>query len=273
MKIFIVTDMEGTAGVLDFQFCWNWEGIPSRLEEGRSLVTDEINAACQGFFDAGATEIDILDGHGQGGIHQASLDPRTKLVVYNPGKYPFGVDETYDAMAWVGQHAKSSTPFSHIPHTGWFNVINYTINGVSVGEFGQMAMVGASMGVQPIFGSGEEAFAKEAVELVPGFEAVAVKRGLTPGSGEELNFEEYKNGYLSAFHLHPDTACKLIKEGAYRAAQRFIEDRDSFAMPTVNPPYNIWMKCREEGPKAPCEQIKSHPSNLIEAMNAKWKTI
>ena len=64
MRVFIVSDMEGVAGIT------NWPGVTGGdplYDEGRKLYTEEINAAARGAFDAGATEVVVMDCHGAGG--------------------------------------------------------------------------------------------------------------------------------------------------------------------------------------------------------------
>ena len=51
MRVFIVSDMEGVAGIT------NWSGVGAGdplYEEGRTLYTEEINAAVRGARAAGA---------------------------------------------------------------------------------------------------------------------------------------------------------------------------------------------------------------------------
>src|SRR5205814_10036736 len=63
MKVFVVSDMEGVAGLV------KWEqttGGDPMYEEGRRLYTEEINAAVRGARAAGATEIVVMDCHGAG---------------------------------------------------------------------------------------------------------------------------------------------------------------------------------------------------------------
>lgn len=266
MRIFIVTDMEGVCGVINHD---DWVTPASRnYEEGRRLLTLEINAAVEGFFAAGATEVLVADGHGAGGVNQACLDPRTLLQRGFPGPYPFGLDRSYDAMAWVGQHAKAGTPFAHIAHTGWFNVLDYRINGTSVGEFGQLAYCGAVLGVPSIFASGDEAFTKEAAALVSGIETVAVKRGLTPGSGDEYDTEGYRNQNLAAVHLHPEKARKLIRAGAERALSSFAAKRESFPLPRIEPPFRREVWYRPNGSTPSYHAIAEHPADFIALMNS-----
>lgn len=173
-----MTDMEGVCGILNHD---DWVIPTGRYyDEGKKLLTMEINAAIEGFYAAGATDIYVADGHGAGGINHSLLDKRAMFVSRGcPGPWPFNLKKDFDAVAWVGQHAKAGTEYAHIAHTGWFNVLDYRINGISVGEFGQLAMCGSYLGVRSIFASGDEAFTIEASELIDGIETVAIKRGLT----------------------------------------------------------------------------------------------
>jgi len=267
MKIFIMTDLEGVAGVINRQ---DYVLFESRYyETSRELLTKEVNAAIEGFFEAGAEKIVVADGHGCGGINQLLLDPRVEYVRGFPGPWPFGLDHTFDAVAWVGQHAKAGTPYAHLPHTGSHHVIDCTINRVSVGEFGQLAMCAASLGVRSIFGSGDEAFTKEARALIKGIETVAVKKGLMPGSGEECTFEEYKDRNVAAIHVHPEKARHLIKEGAKKALNRFKVDKDSFELLEVKPPFKMVTKFRPAGGKQGFIEVKEHPEDIIEMLNGK----
>ncbi|MFC5648189.1 M55 family metallopeptidase [Paenibacillus solisilvae] len=268
MKIFIMTDMEGVCGVASFE---EWATPQGRYyEEGKKLLTMEVNAAIDGFFAAGATEVLVMDGHGHGGINNLLLDNRAfYLKGPLPGPYPFMLDETYDAIAWVGQHAKAGTELAQMAHTGWFNVIDYKINGISVGEFGQIAMCGAALGVRSIFGAGDEAFTKEAAELVPGIETVSVKRGIMPGSGNEYSSEGYQERNNGAIHMHPDKARMFIRQGAELALRKFSENREQFALLKLDPPFTRAITYRTEGRKAAYTIKSEHPSSLIQLLNSK----
>jgi len=69
-------------------------------------------------------------------------------------------------------------------------MLDYAINGLSIGEFAQVALCAQELGIVPIFGSGDLAFTEEARALYPGIETVAVKIGTTPGAGESCTAEE-----------------------------------------------------------------------------------
>lgn len=258
MKIFICTDMEGCAGILNHD---DWVTPSGRwYETGLKILTEETNAAVEGFFEGGASEVVVLDGHGFGGIHPLLLDERAKLLrgQMTPGTY-FNLDKTYGGLAFVGQHAKAGTPYSHITHTGWFNVIDESINGISVGEFGVMALCAMELGIPTIFASGEKALAKEAEKLTPGVITVAVKEGILPDGLEHLSTTAYQKAKLGAIHLHHREACRRIKEGARQAIEKLKkEGKKAFKYPKLKPPYVRVTKFRENNNQPPwTSRVKS----------------
>ena len=65
MKIYLMTDMEGCAGILNFK---DWVFPEGRYyDKGKRLLTLEVNAVAEGFFAAGADEVLVADGHGRSG--------------------------------------------------------------------------------------------------------------------------------------------------------------------------------------------------------------
>ncbi len=247
MRVYLMTDLEGVAGVMNST---DWIYPESRYYElAKELLTKEVNAAVDGFFAAGATDVVVQDGHGHGAVNIALLDSRAKLQRgWNiAGAYPFGMDHgNFDVMAYVGQHPKAGTEYGHLCHTGTFHTVDFQINGISVGEFGQGVLLSQVYGITPIFASGCLAFTKEAAALVQGIETVAVKEGIQPGSGEECTAEEYEKWNWGAIHMQPEAACKAIREGAERALLRYIADPKSFAALSVSPPYSKTVTFRKQ---------------------------
>ena len=64
VRVFIMSDMEGVAGVT--KWAETTGGEPLHADRSR-LYTEEINAAVRGAFDGGATEVVVMDCHGAGG--------------------------------------------------------------------------------------------------------------------------------------------------------------------------------------------------------------
>ncbi len=263
MKIYIMTDLEGVAGVLDFD---NWCSPESRYYEvAKEFLTMEVNSAVEGFFEGGIKEIVVADGHGPGGINPKILDKRVKLL-RGWQKWPLLLDKSYNFVAFVGQHAKSRTEFAHIAHTQSSSFFELRINDIPIGEFGQFSMCASELGVRTIFASGDKALCKEAEELIPGIVTIAVKEGTTPGKGDECTRHTYIRRNNSAIHLHPEKARELIKETAYKSIKKAIENRDWGIIP-LKPPFKRVVIFRSEHDFGKRISIEEHPSSVIEVMN------
>ena len=208
MRVHIISDMEGVAGIV------KWEqvsGGESLYEEGRKLYTQEINAAVRGAKAAGATEIVVMDCHGAGkgwtfnSLIPEDLDPDCEWVVQSEWtEYTEFLEQGCDAALFVAMHARAGTADGVMNHTvsgrAWQNL---SFNGTVVGETGINAALCGHWGCPVLLVTGDEAVCTEARELLgPGVTTVAVKRGL---------------GRFSARNLAPARARRLIEDGARRA--------------------------------------------------------
>jgi len=264
MRIYIMTDLEGVAGVRDFE---NWCYPDGRYYPlATKLLTLEVNAAIAGFAAAGAKEFLVADGHGYGAIDIERLDPRAEMRRGWPNGWPLGLEEGYDFLAFVGQHAKAGTEYAHLAHTQSLSYLDLSVNGVSIGEFGQLAMCASELGIRTIFGCGDLAFTREAQALVEGIETVAVKRGLAPGRGDEATTSQYERRNTAAVHLHPERARELIRIGAERALRRARAEK--FGLIPLKPPFERVARFRPDKPGDPVRVSReSHPSSVIALMN------
>jgi len=263
MRIYLMTDLEGVAGVQNFQ---EWTRPGKRYYPlARQLLTQEVNAAIEGFFAGGATSVLVADGHGPGAVDIVDLDPRAEFLRGWAQSWPLGLEESgFDAVAWVGQHARSRTPCANMAHTQSCEYLELSINGTAIGEFGQLAMCASQLGVRSIFAAGELALTHEAQALVPGIETVWVKRGIRPGRGDECSTEEYRQRNGSAIHLHPSRARELIRAGAEGAVQRAaVED---FGIMPLEPPFRriVTLRAREDLPQR--YEIAEHPDDICALM-------
>lgn len=263
MRIYLMTDLEGVAGVQN-ALEWTRPGQPY-YGVARQLLTNEVNAAVDGFFAGGASSVLVADGHGPGGVNVQDLDPRVQYMRGWPDGWPLGLEEgVYDAVAWVGQHAKSRTPRANMAHTQGFGYLELSVNGTAIGEFGQLALCAAQLKIPSVFAAGDRAFADEAEALVPGIETVAVKRGTRPGRGDECTAAEYRARNGSAVHLQPRRACEHIRAGAERAAGRFQEE--SFGLVPIEPPFRriVVMRATDEQPRR--YAVAEHDSEVAPIM-------
>ena len=135
-KIYIICDLEGTAGVVDHrQQCW-FDG--KYYEQARRLATLELNALVEGALQGGATEIAAWDGHGPfpGGIDVELLHPACRLVMGAGDAGPTGY-EGFDAIITLGAVIRGATPH-----------FDYVSNEVAKG----VANIGIQSEVPVIFG-------------------------------------------------------------------------------------------------------------------------
>jgi len=253
MNILIITDLEAVAGVVD-KDSWTRPGTPY-YEKAKRLLTEETNAAVQGFLDGGADEIVVVDGHGPGAIDIELLHEEAKYVRGIPSHRIYE-HQSIDAVAWVGQHAKAGTEGAHMAHSGNFTVIDYRLNDVSLGEFGRTAVGAGNFDIPPIFGSGDKAFTREARELCPNMISVSVKECIEKGSGDEMTYEEYYKKNIGAIHLSPKKSRKLIYKGALKAAREFKNEPDKFNCVKIDPPYTQFQRIRPSEGKRGHDIIK-----------------
>jgi D-amino peptidase len=260
MKVFIITDQEGVAGVTS----WVDFGSPGTryYEVARELLTGEINAAVEGVLEEGATEVLVVDGHGPGSINPLLLHPEARLVTGRPMGYPFSCDESFDCALMIGQHAKSNTDGGHLSHTGSFAINDLSINGVSVGEAGCNMLFCAYFGVPMVMLSGDQAACDEVRVLVPNMETAAVKEGLKRGPAIGVTAEANARFNGSATHLHPTKARALIKETAKRAVRRRGEIKPFW----LEPPYELISRTRARDDGTPPGIATVHADDLLELL-------
>lgn len=267
MKIYLMTDLEGVAGVLNYL---DWCTPDGRYYElAKELLTQEANAAIEGFFAGGATQITVADGHGHGGINPVSLDSRVELIRGWPDKWPLLLDKTYNALAFIGQHAMAGSEYAHLPHTGDFNVMSQAINDLQVGEFGRLVLCAGELAVPTIFGSGDQALCREAEALVPGIMTACVKKGTTPRKGDELDYDQYVVFNSSAIHLHPRKSREMIQQAATCAVQKALTKTPPIV--SCSPPYQRVTRFRAQGPLPAATSSEAHPSSVIALLNLPYR--
>jgi D-amino peptidase len=200
VKVFISSDFEGTAGVVD------WEQVHSggpRYEYFVELLTGEVNAAIEGAAQGGATEFLVNDSHGR--MHNLRPDALAHDARYLSGRYkPMymmeGLDATFDAVLLVSYHGSMGSDGSALSHTYFPQAIaEVTINGTVAGESGINALVALAHGVPIVLVTGDDTTARELAPFCPEARAAIVKESVTR---------------LAANSMHPARACALIRDQA-----------------------------------------------------------
>jgi D-amino peptidase len=199
VKIFISSDMEGTAGVVDWEQCR--VGGP-HYEYYTDLLTQEVNAAIQGAVAAGATEFVVNDSHGRmANIKPEALAGSARYLSgrLKPMYMVQGLDASFDAVFLVSYHGSmgSGATLSHTYFPG--GIAEVKINGAVSGEAGINALVAQAYGVPIVLVTGDETTARETERFCPGVYSAVVKRSVSR---------------FAADSLHPQAARDLIREQA-----------------------------------------------------------
>lgn len=226
---FIVTDLEGTAGVTSFT-AEAYDGAPY-LDRSRRLATAELNAAIEALVAADVTDILVWDGHGCGGLWYEDLHPAAQLMHGRPSAPRSVVDpivDEYDAALIIGQHAMAGVRTSNMNHTQSSQSIDsITLNGKPIGEIAQLALYRGATGMPFVFLSGEVDACQEAEALIPGIGTAAVKRGLSRNAAISLSPAESRQriseGVRHAVESHRrQPIAPTVWEGPYTLEKRYF---------------------------------------------------
>ncbi len=229
MKVFMVTDMEGVAGVVSFTDQSYPDG--RYYDAAKKLETAEVNAAVDGLLDAGVDDILVWDGHGAGGIDFETLHPAAKLLHGRPMPPWSRFNEViaqYDTVVIVGQHAMAGTLTGNQNHTQSSRTVDYyKLNGQPIGEIGQIALYFGAFGIPLIFLSGEQDACTEVEALVPGITTVSVKQGLGRGAAISLSAQEARRRIregirAAAEKQRTDPIAPLVWPGPYVLEKRYF---------------------------------------------------
>jgi D-amino peptidase len=202
MKVFLSTDMEGTAGVVDWEQC---VGDGPQAAAGRRLLLNEVNAAIEGALAGGATEIVVNDSHStMRNLPAAELAGQASYISgsHKPLYMMQGLDASFDAVLFISYHGSVGAP-AGLSHT--YNpraVVEARLDGVVTGEAGINALVAAHYNVPIVLVTGDRCACEETAALIPGVQQAVVKEHVSR---------------LAAHSMHPDRACALISERAHTA--------------------------------------------------------
>jgi D-amino peptidase len=208
MKILVAADMEGISGVT------TWDQVKAghpEYERFRRIMTEDVNAAVRGAFDAGAKDVFVTDGHASGSnILIEELDPRASLNSGSPSPLSMveGVNEV-DGVIYVGYHARAGSPEAILDHT-WSSktVANVWLNDILVGEYGLNAAVAGHFNVPVLMVTGDQTACSQTLELLGDLETVVVKRA---------------TGRYAAECLPPKVTQVMIQKAAAQAVGRLAK--------------------------------------------------
>jgi D-amino peptidase len=207
LKVYIAADLEGIGGVSTWDVQADAKG--REFEKFRQLMTQEVNAAVAGAFDAGASEVLVSDSHGDAqNIDVEALDKRAQLVRAWPRPLLMmqGIDRSFGAAVLIGYYASQGEFPAVLAH----NMVSQRImdiryNGTTLPDAALGAAIAGEYNVPVVFVSGDQTITQEAKRLFGPIETVAVKQAI---------------GFYAATMMHPEAAQRLTREGVKRGIER-----------------------------------------------------
>jgi len=216
LKVYISADLEGVVGVVTGD-----QLGPGGFEyqRYRRFMTEEVLAAVDGARAAGATDIMVSDSHGNGENLLIEMFPADITIVRSwprPLGMMQGIDETFDAVVFIGYHAGTTNPEGVRAHT--MSSVRYAdvqLNGRSALEAGINAAIAGHFGVPVVMISGDDAAVEEARAFIGDIAGAVVK---------------WNYGFHSARTVTPDAAYALIRE-AVTSALRQLDRFEPLVLP------------------------------------------
>ena len=245
MKVYISVDMEGISGLV------RWPDVASSgvdFERNRGLMTLDTNAAIEGSFSAGATEVVVEENHGVEDLcvlDMTLIDPRCRVIrgAGRPGATTMaGLASDVGVVLLVGHHGRAGSFPGVMAHTisyGGFKLVR--LAGQPIGEPDFFARRAGELGVPIGMVSGDQVVADQVQALCPWAEAVIVKIAL---------------GNQSADCIPPERARYLIQAGAERTVARAMAGELEICA-DVGGPYEFEVELRQAAPDAMRQNLES----------------
>ena len=203
MKVFISVDIEGVAGCLNFEeACPGGRLYPDFCRE----LTEEVNQVCRAAKEAGATEILIKDAHNfANNIQPELLMDGVQLIrgwEWSPYMMSEGLDETFDAAAYVAYHSAAGENGNPMSHTMSPATDAVKINGRYASEYTLNSLIASSFGVPSVLLTGDKKLCECSLEETPWLVTAPVKEGfgrslkcLSNEAARELIYEQAKKAF------------------------------------------------------------------------------
>lgn len=211
MKVFISADLEGVCG------CTEWRETRyggQGYEEACRQMSLEVAAACRGAIALGY-EVVVKDGHEDALNIDGNLLPRGVKLLRGWHNSPLammaGLDESFDAVMYIGYHSAGYTNTSPLKHTiedylyQWMKV-----NGEIASEFTLNSILADEMKIPSVFFSGDQGACDDAEKEYPGIVTFATKSGFGKGT----------------VNLHPQDAIDGIEEAVKKALANLPKARE-----------------------------------------------
>jgi D-amino peptidase len=257
VKVFVSVDMEGISGLV------RWADVVTRGQDyprNRSIMTREANAAIEGAFLAGASEVTVEENHGVEDLTNLvidEIDPRCR-VIRGAGRPTAttmaGLDAETTVVLLIGHHPRAGSFPGIMAHTVSYERFRAVrLRGQDIGEGEIMTIRAGELGVPLGLITGDQIAIEQIRKRAPWAEAVEVKRALSRQSGDVIP---------------PERTWPLIRDAARRAVER--ASRGELTPYTAElAPYEIEVELCEPV----CDTLRENLSHLPEFSQSGERTV
>ena len=227
MKVFISVDMEGISGLV------RWADVASRGQDyprDRSIMTRETNAAIEGAFAGGATEVVVEENHGVEDLTNLvmdEIDPRCR-VIRGAGRPTAttmaGLDSATGVVLFVGHHPRANSFPGIMAHTvsyGAFSAVR--LAGSDIGESEIFTIRAGELGVPVGLMTSDQVGIDQLRKRAPWIESVEVKRALARQAGDVIPPER-------TWPMVRDAACRAVERAGAGELRIYTEEPAPYAI-------------------------------------------
>lgn len=209
MKIFISADIEGVAGIS------HWDETNHTHARGAYFaqqMTLEVAAACEAAIATGA-EVVVRDAHDSAKNINPRLLPESVTFVRGWAGSPMSMmetlDDTFDAVVFIGYHSAAYTTTSPLAHTmSSSQYQKVMINGNIASEFTLNTYLSYYYGVPVIAISGDAGICADAKAMDPNITTVCTQHGIGDAT----------------VSIHPQKSINAIKAAVTSALKRPLSE-------------------------------------------------
>lgn len=179
MKLYVSVDMEGLPGITSIS---QVSTTGKDYDRARKWMTEIVNIVSSTAFSYGFREVYVNDAHGSMiNILYEKLAGNTYLISGFPKSISMmcGIDSSFNAVIFLGYHAKKGTENAVMDHTiSSRHIQRIIVNGVEASEFYLNMAVAGYYNVPVILVGGDDKVAEEARKFVDNIEIIEFKKSI-----------------------------------------------------------------------------------------------
>jgi D-amino peptidase len=224
-KVFISVDMEGISGIAGSD---QLSAAGAEYNRSRKLMADDTNAAIRGARLGGATDIVVNDSHGSmRNLRLEDLESGARLISHSFKRAGMveGLDDSFDAVIFIGYHAQARSPNGLFAHTGSGVVADVRVNGQSLGEGGLNTLMAGWYGVPVVLVTGDDVAVQQVKAVAGTARTVVVKRAINQRAVELRPFAVVHREIESAAREAVGSARRgaAVRAAGYKVEVQFNE--------------------------------------------------